>query len=306
MSCYYPIDAYRSMPNSAFPKGQIYFVEHKVPGAYTKLKVPCGHCVGCRLRRSREWAIRCTHEAKTHSQNCFITLTFNDESLSKRRNKFLDKRDFQLFMKKLRKRFGSGIRYYHCGEYGEKFGRPHYHACIFGFDFPDKKLWRVINGSKLYRSQALEELWPYGYSSIGAFDFNTAAYVARYVLKKKYGSAASYHYEVTDTTTGEITSVQPEYSTMSRRPGIGAAWFRRYYRDVFPRDHVIVQSREMRPPKYYDKLYEAVFPSDFDRIKTNRVEKAKKNLLDSTPDRLETQARCAEHSIKNLKRSYEA
>lgn len=305
MACFFPIPAFRSNPTPVFPKGQIFFTEHKIKGAYLPLKIPCGHCVGCRLDKAREWAIRCMHEAKMYEANCFITLTFSDDALQRRKHRFLDKRDFQLFMKRLRKMFGAGIRYYHCGEYGDKFGRPHYHACIFGFDFPDKKLWTVKNGQRLYRSEALEQLWPYGYSSIGAFDFNTAAYVARYTLKKKYGSASKVHYQHVDQTTGEVIEVQSEYSTMSRRPGIGRAWFDQYRGDVFPRDRVLVKGRELRPPRYYDKIFEVEFPSDFHRIKVKRLNRAKQNKVDNTVERLDTRRKVAELNLKQLKRSFE-
>ena len=166
-------------------------------------KLPCGQCVGCRLERSRQWAIRCMHEAQMHEDNCFITLTFNPESLDDRSNPWsLDVRDFQLFMKRLRKKYGAGIRFYHCGEYGELNKRPHYHACIFGFDFPDKRLWKVTNsGHRLYISESLDELWPFGFCTIGNVTFESAAYVARYIMKKVNGDAAADHYEWIDEDT---------------------------------------------------------------------------------------------------------
>ena len=117
-----------------------------------------------------------------YDDNCFITLTYSNQHIPA--DGSLDVRVFQKFMKRLRKRFGDGIRFYHCGEYGSLLGRPHYHACLFNFDFPDKYLWKENNGQKLYRSPSLEELWPYGYSSIGTVTFESAAYVARYILKR--------------------------------------------------------------------------------------------------------------------------
>ena len=96
-------------------------------------KIPCRNCVGCRLEHSRQWAMRCTHEAQLHSDNCFITLTYDNAHLPS--DFSLDKKHFSDFMKRYRKKFGPNIRYFHCGEYGSKFGRPHYHACIFNHDF---------------------------------------------------------------------------------------------------------------------------------------------------------------------------
>ena len=104
-----------------------------------------------------------------HEQSCFITLTFNDEELNKRANPgSLNVRDFQLFMKKLRKKHPEKkICFFHCGEYGEKNNRPHYHALIYNHDFPDRKLFKQRKEIKLYTSKELEELWPYGFSTIG-------------------------------------------------------------------------------------------------------------------------------------------
>jgi hypothetical protein len=344
MSCFKPISGYMS---TLVRGGKIIgknFTTHKPSNGYPfhAAQVPCGYCIGCRLEKSRQWALRCTHEAKMHKQNCFITLTFNPESLAKRARKSLDVREFQLFMKKLRQhiyrsslrafkarhstslrrgprrlsvgpivrkalRKKASVRFYHCGEYGAKYGRPHYHACLFGYNFPDKKLFKTTpNGSKLYTSKTLEKLWPYGYHSIARFDFNTAAYVARYTLKKIYGAAAIHHYpEDVNSTTGEVTSLQPEYSTMSRRPGIGKPWLDRYQSDIYPKDFVSHQGREMRPPRFYDKHFEAQFPQDFENLKRLRRQKQRKNQLDNTPERLDAKLRCAQASLKNLKRTYE-
>jgi hypothetical protein len=133
------------------------------------------------------------HEAKMHPKNCFITLTYNNEHLPS--DGSLNYEVFQLFMKRLRKKYGKGIRFYMCGEYGDKLGRPHFHACLFGHDFADKKLWKTTDSkSKLYRSAELEKLWPYGFSSVGDVTFESAAYVARYIMKKVSGDASESHY----------------------------------------------------------------------------------------------------------------
>ena len=145
-------------------------------------------------------------------RNCFVTLTYNDEHLPA--NGSLNKRDITLFLKRLRKRYGKGIRYYQCGEYGELLSRPHHHAILFNHDFEDKQLWSVRGGVRLYRSASLEQLWPYGYSTIGDVTFESAAYVARYVVKKITGEREGEHYR------GKM----PEFATMSRRPGIGRGW----------------------------------------------------------------------------------
>ena len=149
-----------------------------------------------------------------HEENSFVTLTYSDEHLPDGGRLVLD--DFQRFFKRLRKRVGVPVRYYHCGEYGETFGRPHYHACIFGYGFPDRVLWSYSNGQPLYSSKELSDLWPYGHALIGEVTFDSAAYVARYIMKKVNGDRADEHYRRVDLDTGEIYQLPPEYTTMSR------------------------------------------------------------------------------------------
>lgn len=255
------------------------------------VEVPCGQCIGCRLERSRQWAIRCVHEAQLHSENCFITLTYNNDHLPA--DGSLDVTHWQKFMKRLRKKYGDGIRFFHCGEYGHQLGRPHYHACIFGFDFPDKVLWKQSpSGERLYRSASLESLWPFGYSSVGTLTFESAAYVARYIMKKHLGQGADDHYG----------GKKPEYTTMSRRPGIAAGWFEKFKGDVYPSDEVILRGKAMKPPKYYDGLYEVLDPDAFEKMKVKRKKSAKIRSADSTRDRLRVREKVKQSQIQKLVR----
>lgn len=252
------------------------------------MEVPCGQCIGCRLERSRQWAIRCVHEASLHDANCFITLTYNNANLPS--DGSLDLDHFQRFMKRLRKKHGE-VRFFHCGEYGSSLGRPHYHACLFGFDFADKKLWKVTeSGSRLYRSESLEQLWPYGYSSIGDVTFESAAYVARYIMKKVTGKKAEEHYN----------GLKPEYTTMSRRPGIASGWFEKFSSDVYPRDEIIIRGKKMKPPRFYDSQFEVLDPDAMSDIKVRRKKQAKKRSADNTYDRLEVRRKVKESQIKSL------
>ena len=294
MTCYKPIKGWRSRNLS--DNGKFYFTQKPSEAFYDlRMEVPCGRCIGCRIQRSQQWAIRCYHEAQLYRQNCFITLTFNEEF----NKKTLTVKDFQLFMKRLRKKYvpknpynkktqkeqydefqrKHSIRFFHCGEYGtvcgrcglseqrcnssriltgctgftKDIGRPHHHACVFNFDFPDKEIWKIKNGIKLYRSRELERLWSdpktgksYGYSTIGEVTFESAAYVARYVLKKftsKNEEQVNQHYK------GKI----PEYITMSRRPGIGKNWFTKFKEGVYPDDFVSIDSAIEQAKQQNDK-----------------------------------------------------
>jgi hypothetical protein len=272
MTCYHPLLAYKDSGKVVFNK----------PYPYAKgFNLPCGQCIGCRLKYSQEWAVRLMHENQMHSESCFITLTMNDEYLLSRENPYsLDKSEYQRFMKRLRKRYGKQIRYFHCGEYGEKNKRPHYHAILFGVDFDDKQLYTVRDDIRLYKSKKLEELWPYGHSTIGEVTFESAAYVARYVTKKITGKDVEKHYIRWDPTTGEGIPIEPEYATMSRgnnypeddprhTRGIGYEWFKKYKSDVYPHDYVVIKKHKIRPPRFYDNQLEE---SELEKIKEKRKE----------------------------------
>ncbi len=294
MPCFHALSAGRDRD------GKITFDSRKAVGF--SMKLPCGQCRGCRLERSRQWAMRCVHEASLYEDNCFITLTYDDKNLP--RDGSLNKKHFQDFMKRLRSRFVERrIRFFHCGEYGVKYRRPHYHACLFNFDFVDKRVFKVVNGNRLFTSVDLESCWEFGFSSVGSLTFESAAYVARYIMKKITGDAAEDHYRGVHSETGELVKLQPEYTTMSRRPGIGREWFDRFRGDVYPGDDVILRGRSMRPPRYYDCLFEVEDPSAFAEIKSERIRRAYKGRDDCTPERLAVRERCQELAEARLIRS---
>ncbi len=261
--------------------------------------VPCGQCIGCRLERSRQWAIRCMHEAAEHPENAFVTLTYSAEHLPT--GATLVKKDFQDFIKRLRERIEpKRLRYYHCGEYGEENSRPHYHALIFGHDFEDKILWRKQNEQNLYVSAILNEVWGKGHTSIGDVTFKSAAYVARYIMKKITGEDAQNHYQVLDGETGEVHDRLPEYTTMSRRPGIGKTWFDKYKGEVLPRDEVIVNGKRVKPPKFYDAQ---VSEAELEKIKARRKKQAEKHADDNTRERLRVREKVKHSQVNQLKRT---
>ena len=226
--------------------------------------VPCGQCIGCRLERSRQWAIRISQEASLYENNCFITLTYMDKCCPST----LVLRDFQLFMKRLRKKYGNGIRFFHCGEYGDLNGRPHYHAALLNFDFPDKKLYFTSNGFNYYLSESLSNLWPFGIHLISDLTYDSAGYIARYVLKKITGDAAVDAYR----------DKAAPYVTMSRRPGIGTPWIEKYLENVYNHDRVVVKGHECLPPRFYDEVLKANYPEWFDYIKEQRASRFSDDL----------------------------
>ena len=294
MTCYHPLLAYRNEGKVVFNK----------PFAFAKgFNLPCGQCIGCRLKYSQEWAIRLMHENQMHDESCFLTLTMNDEYLNSRENPYsLDKSEFQRFMKRLRKRYGKKIRFFHCGEYGEKNQRPHYHAIIFGMDFEDKELFQVRDEIRLYTSEKLAKLWPYGFSTIGTVTMESCAYVARYVTKKIKGKDAEEHYIRWDPLTGEGIPIEPEYATMSRKPGIGKTWFDKFKSDVFPNDYVVMSKHEIRPPRFYDEKLEEIDPEMYEKIKEKRAAELPEVIdkYDENLDRLWVKEAVKEERLKIL------
>lgn len=313
MACFHPRTGYRSRTVNPSGKRSIVF---NLREGYLDLtqKVPCGYCDGCRLEHSRQWAIRLVHEASLYPENCFVTLTYDNEHLPDKGT--LVKKDLQDFLKKLRQRVRyyeaknkephRKIRFFACGEYGESFFRPHYHLCLFNFDFRDRELYRSQGGNKLYTSRALEEVWPNGFSTIGALTWKSAAYVARYILKKQTGPSDHY-YDVVDEETGEVTTLTEEFVTMSRRPGIARDWFERYKKDVFPDDFIVVNGKKLRPPKYYFQQIEVTDPSLYYRVKAARHNAATSDRAqkENTVDRLRVREAVLKSKLKLLRRDYE-
>lgn len=254
-----------------------------------KLFLPCGKCIGCKLSYAKGWAIRCMHEASLYDQNSFVTLTFDNEHLPKDGN--LDVRTFQDFIRRLRKTGRKNVRYFHAGEYGGNFGRPHYHAILFNVGFEDKELkFTTDAGSNMYVSKELQSLWPYGLHSIGDVTYASAAYVARYCVKKATEIFKTEIIRDEDTgkrywinkKTGEMKV--PEYTTMSRRPGIGSAWYDKYKGDIFPGDYVIVEGRKEKVPRFYENKLDKEDPDLLESLKLERANRV--SVEESTLDRL--------------------
>lgn len=255
MPCYRPIAAYEE------PGGRVRVGFDKGNGR--PFRVPCGKCIGCQLERGRQWAVRMMHEASLHEENCFVTLTYDDEHLPAGGSLVVE--HFQGFMKRLRARIHpKRVRFYHAGEYGTRYGRPHYHAILFGFDFPDKVESHRRGDFPVWTSDLLSSLWPGGRAELGTCTFESAAYIARYVV------GTSSKAVVGVDADGVACELQREYSTMSRNPGIGADWVTRFGREVYPQDGVVVNGRLRKPPRYYDLAVAMEFPDIFEQVREAR------------------------------------
>lgn len=298
MACYYPLEAWRSVDVNKSGKRSMTFDAAK--GFGSSMPIPCGRCIGCKLEYSRQWALRCMCEAAMHEENCFITLTYEDKFLPLYGS--LVPSDLTKFWKRYRKFMdGEPIQYFACGEYGEEKRRPHYHACVFGMDFPDKYHFRTVNGVKYYRSGALERLWPFGQSLIGDVTFESAAYVARYVCHK-LNVEGDFRYEYIDLDTAEVFPVEPEFVRMSLKRPIGKSWYEKYKDDVYPSDFMVSRGVRMKPPKYFDKQLDEATAAD---VKLVRRAFANAHRSDNTPERLAVRRAVKEAQVAMLKREVE-
>lgn len=294
-ACFQPKECWYSKEVNASGKRGLVFSPEKALFPNQSFLIRCKRCLGCRMHRSAQWAFRCWVEAKSHSDNAFLTLTYHDANLPMYGS--LVKRHPQLFFKKLRKAISpQKLRYFMCGEYGDLRQRPHYHVCLFGFDFPDKRpVGKGSNGDVLYQSDMADSIWGHGRVWIGNLTFQSAAYTARYILKKALGpdrhevdEAGLLPYERI-TEFGEIIEIQAEYAAMSNRPGVGAAWYERFKSDVWPQGTVVHKGSETGAPEYFKRLLERENPELYERVMSERRAFARKaqDHPDHSPDRLE-------------------
>ncbi len=288
------------------------------------LQLPCGQCTSCRLEKSRVWGARIAHEAAYLEESfglysTFITLTYDEKHLPYAGS--VVKQQLQDFFKRLRERlsrkpYEQKVRYYASGEYGARcqkheindcphcgpIQRPHYHAIILGFDFPDKYYVCEREGLLIYQSNLLDDLWKFGLHEIGSCTFESAAYVARYVMKKQTGKKSAEHYTRLDPWTGVWSDVDPEFAIMSRRPGIGKYWYEKYKTDLYPDSDCPIPGRGLcgSPPNYYDRLYALENPQLMEEIKETRKQKML-NSLETGPS-LESRAMVLDSKISMLQR----
>lgn len=301
MPCYKPVPVWRSRQVNPSGKRSIVFSENLgVDG--TRSDIPCGYCIGCRLDRASEWQARLIHESKMHLQSCFLTCTYDDDHLP--RDGSLNKKHFQDFLKRLRKYTNGGIRFFACGEYGDSTRRPHYHALIFGYDFPDKRPYsKGAKGDTLYTSKILQQLWGHGNCLIGSVSPDSCGYVARYIMKKITGQMAADHYRTVNTETGEVHDLLPEYIHMSTRPAIGLNFYEKFKNEITQSDFVLVKGKKRKTPRYYDKRLAVENPFLHEDLKFIRAEKAQLRAQDSTPERLAVREEVKRAAIKPLTRN---
>lgn len=280
MGCFRPIDVWRAAP----PGKGILFSPRGAWIDKGRTQIPCGQCIGCRLMRKDEWKTRILLEGKMHECASFVTLTYGQEHLPA--DYSLSKEHAQKWIKRLRFTLGeTRIRYFLCGEYGGEKLRPHYHAIVFGFDFPDRTPWRrTPSGEVSYRSELLERTWTLGHSEVGTFTAASAGYVAGYSVKKISGNPAVEHYARMNPATGEIHQVIPEFILMSSNPGIGASWLSEYKVDVEESTFLIVDGQRKPLPRYFKRKLEGRDLSDRKLNRQRIKQRVAKEQAKTNPD----------------------
>lgn len=235
--------------------------------------LPCGVCILCRQQQATEWGIRIAHEAQRWETSCFVTLTYSDENLPLYGS--LNYKDLTKFWKRLR-HIGD-LRYYAVGEYGDETQRPHYHACIFGHDFSHGRTILRDDPNLLWTNKELEKAWGLGNVSVGALNFATAQYTASYVLKKL---RTGQQYVRIDEETGELIPLEQPRSFMSKN--LGRDWWNKFGGHAIAHDFVVIDGRQMKPPKAYDRWLKATNEVKFNQMKQKRKEKAPKLTAQSS------------------------
>lgn len=288
---------------------------------YEALELPCGQCRGCRLEKSRQWGIRIACEAaylweELSLPSTFITLTYDEANLPLDNSLVPD--HLQQFFKKFRRRIEPHkIRYYASGEYGTQcpkhhlqdcpvcgsIQRPHYHAVIFGWAFPDRYQTGDRQGFPVYESEFLSKVWDKGLHEIGSVTFESAAYVARYIMKKQTGTPVDEgHYTSYCPIRDRWFDVEPEFHRMSRNPGIGMPWLGFYWDDLYPNDEMPIPGRGVygTAPKYFDALMEKWQYADLEKIKTKRRDAMAESLVNGPS--LESRAIVQDAKLNKLPR----
>lgn len=299
MSCTRPVTAQRyTCPVAGIPA-----VRFKGFEGEPNLELPCGKCDSCKLRKAKEWALRCWHETQLHDHSFYVTLTYADEHLPLYED--LNHSHFQKFMKRLRKNTGAKITYYMCGEYGDQTHRPHYHALIWGYYPPDAEYIYTKNGNRYYKSEKIIKYWRKGFADFSNVSYQNAGYIARYTLKKQLPKEATQERYTYVDLNGDTKIRTLEYIRMSSNPGIGLNWAKKYVDDWGWKDYVLDPNGFKCPvPRYYlDWFRDEVDSEYYEEQSLKRVEKARANP-DNTPDRLRQKEVCTKARLKQLPRPY--
>ena len=316
MSCYKPLIRLYN-PDDREQSGRVYSLARfsQLNGKQLKYEdlmynpkvmlIPCGQCIGCRIRQREDWTTRIELEARDYPKEevWFITLTYDDDHVpgmiiktgeimrkvqytwkpgEKRPEsvQILLYEDIQKFLKRLRKACRGKLRYFVAGEYGEQTARPHYHMILYGWKPTDLENLYKIHHNGYYTSKWLADLWGMGQIQIAQAVPETYRYVAGYVTKKMYeidGKKANEYYELGQTKP---------FACMSLKPGLGDHYYQEHKAEIWRQGYIQCNNgKRAQIPRYYEKQMEAENPQRLWRIKQNR----QKNAMEEKRLQLENQ-----------------
>ena len=248
--------------------------------------VGCGRCFDCRMKYALNWANRLMIEKRRFPNDCyFLTLSYDDDHLTHSKEmpvlSTLVKKDTQDFHKRLRfalygdkEPSDSPYRFFLAGEYGDTTFRPHYHEISFNLPLPDLKVYTYKDGYPIYTSKWLTDIWQNGEVWIEDVTAANCAYVARYCEKKQMKD---------DVILYDQAGIQPEFTLMSRRPGIGG------FSEEFVKDDSGLLARVAVPggkvvnvPRYFDKFADSDESlADVKRMREWRSEQFLSSILET-------------------------
>lgn len=290
MACYHPLKVawYGEVTTNHKKKYEFVNPDYDDYKSAVEVKdIPCGKCMGCRIEYSRQWATRCMLEAKKYKYNAFINLTYDEEHVHHTTGHTIEGEeidrltlyppDVTKFMKDLRRYFDynykeQGIKFYLCGEYGDTTGRPHYHIVAFNIHIRDLiPFYKNAEGDQIYISETIAKIWKKGQITVGEVTWQSCAYTARYVMKKRKGKDAEEIYK--------ILGIEPEFVRMSRNPGIGRAYYEENKDNIYLTDEIFLDNGKgkvikFKPGKYFDRLYDLESPEAMEAIKLQRKKNA--------------------------------
>lgn len=274
--------------------------------------IPCRNCWACQLSYSAEWATRIMYECALHpNTNFFITLTYDEEHLPiaesvkipekiwNRETKQYDTKwhygtnlgdencnegtlyqpHIEKFIHDIRQYFErkyhhTGIKYFYCGEYGEKNHRPHFHIILMNcpLDPLENHDYHIDdNMKKHFKNDVIDKYWKYGLTDVAYVEWSNAAYTARYCTKKLFNK---------DPESYAKECKIPEYLRMSRN--IGREWYEEHKDEIYHTDEIIMKTVKNKigankPPKAWDRLYSEDNPELMEVIKQGRKEAAERS-----------------------------
>ncbi len=327
MACYHPLSAmWTDQPREGdkprfvrdIPYSDLEPYTDGIGRVWRPIQIPCGQCIGCRLQYAKTWANRCVCESLSHPDgtNWFVTLTYDPEHVpaGNRGQYTLDPPALSSWIKRLRRRLeyngtaADGVRFFACGEYGGQTLRPHYHVLLFNAPLSIGSIVARNNrGDCFFDCPDVTNTWTAGHVLVGEFNWLTAAYTARYVLKKQTGLNADIYQEL---------GIAPEFTRMSRRPGIGLDYLLNNYEDIYDDDNIVLppvdgKKKVVKPPKYFDDKYKLLEPEHYQQIKDKReqiaiiAKRARLSRAHMDEDEyLAVQEERAQQSIQKLPRNF--